>query len=612
MIFSGLVNLKLKQIKTVIGILPKQDQKKIFFVIFIQIIMGFVDLLGVGIVGIIGALAVSGVQSSTPGGRVHWFVSLFGLENSTFQMQVAVLGIVAAAILIFRTIFSVIFTKKTLYFLSRRGALLTSNLLERLLSQPLTKIQQHTSQDAVFALTSGVNSITLGVLGNGVVLISDISLLVVMAIGLFIVDTGIALLSIGAFSIITFLLYRLMHSRAENLGKESSEIAIQSSELIIEVMTAYRESVVRNRRDYYFREIGKLRSKNASTLAELAFMPNVSKYVIEVTVVISALGISAVQFLLNDAAHAIATLTIFLAAGTRIAPAFMRIQQGALQIKSSLGVAIPTLRLIESLGNKGNIPKAIDNVAINHVGFSGKVEITNVNLRYPGQENLALKNISLVIDEGTSVALVGASGAGKTSLADIILGVIEPDSGEIKISDLAPSIVVTKWPGAIGYVPQDVIIVNGSIRQNVALGFPSESITNDLVMDAINTAQLQEFVDASESGLETQVGERGTKISGGQRQRIGVARALYTKPKLLVLDEATSALDGETEANISNAIQALRGETTILVIAHRLSTIRNFDQIIYMEDGKIVSKGTFNELRISVPDFDKQAKLMGL
>jgi ABC-type multidrug transport system fused ATPase/permease subunit len=233
-------------------------------------------------------------------------------------------------------------------------------------------------------------------------------------------------------------------------------------------------------------------------------------------------------------------------------------------------------------------------------------------LRYPGQENLALKNISLVIDEGTSVALVGASGAGKTSLADIILGVIEPDSGEIKISDLAPSIVVTKWPGAIGYVPQDVIIVNGSIRQNVALGFPSESITNDLVMDAINTAQLQEFVDASESGLETQVGERGTKISGGQRQRIGVARALYTKPKLLVLDEATSALDGETEANISNAIQALRGETTILVIAHRLSTIRNFDQIIYMEDGKIVSKGTFNELRISVPDFDKQAKLMGL
>jgi len=600
------------QLRKVLNILPIKDQKKIFQVMILQVFMGFVDLLGVGVVGIIGALAVSGIQSNVPGSRVNWFLSFFKLENLTFQTQVAVLGVFATLILIFRTIFSVVFTKRTLYFLSRRGALLTANLLSRLLSQPLIKIQQYTSQDLVYALTTGVNSITLGVIGNGVILISDLSLLMVLGVGLVLIDFRIAVLSIGLFSVISMFLYILMHSRSEKLGKESSEIAIKSNELIIEVITAYRESVVRNRRDYYFREIGKLRSINASNLAELAFMPNVSKYVIEITVVVSALGISAAQFWLTDASHAIATLTIFLAAGTRIAPAFMRLQQGALQIKSSLGIAIPTLRLIDSLGNLDTIPKSEDKVSISHIGFHGKVEITNVNLRYPGQENQALNNISFTVNEGSSTALVGASGAGKTSLADIILGVIEPSSGKVEISGLTPNAVVTKWPGVIGYVPQDVVIINGSIRQNVAFGFPNDLISDELVMDAIIAAQLQDFLKTLKNGLESQVGERGTKISGGQRQRIGVARALYTKPKLLVLDEATSALDGETESNINNAIQSLRGKTTILVIAHRLSTIRNFDQIIYMEKGRIISKGNFKELRDAVPDFDKQAKLMGL
>ena len=207
---------------------------------------------------------------------------------------------------------------------------------------------------------------------------------------------------------------------------------------------------------------------------------------------------------------------------------------------------------------------------------------------------------------------MGPSGAGKTTIIDIFLGVLRPDVGSVRISGLPPQLTVAKWPGAVSYVPQDVVIAAGTIRENVALGYPLSEATDELVMSALKVAQLDMFIASLPDGIDTQVGERGTKISGGQRQRLGIARALFTRPHLLVLDEATSSLDGETEAGISEAIHALRGATTVVMIAHRLSTVRNSDIVIYMDEGSVSAVGTFNEVRDAVPDFDRQAKLMGL
>jgi ABC-type multidrug transport system fused ATPase/permease subunit len=197
-------------------------------------------------------------------------------------------------------------------------------------------------------------------------------------------------------------------------------------------------------------------------------------------------------------------------------------------------------------------------------------------------------------------------------MIDVLLGVLNPDEGTVLISGLPPMQAVTKWPGAISYVPQDVSIAAGSIRQNVALGYPLEVATDDLVLKALKVAHLDEFVADLPEGLDTQVGERGAQLSGGQRQRLGIARAMFTCPHLLVLDEATSSLDGETESNISEAINTLKGSTTVVMIAHRLSTVRNADMVVYLSDGQILAKGTFQQVRESVPDFDRQARLMGL
>ena len=178
--------------------------------------------------------------------------------------------------------------------------------------------------------------------------------------------------------------------------------------------------------------------------------------------------------------------------------------------------------------------------------------------------------------------------------------------------NLPPLDAISKWPGAVSYVPQDVIITNGTIRENVGFGYPIDIATDELVMKALKIAHLDSFIAGLPFGIDTPVGERGTKISGGQRQRLGIARAMFTNPHLLVLDEATSSLDGETEANISDSIHELRGSTTVVMIAHRLSTVRNADLVVYMDSGRILSKGKFEQVRAEIPDFDNQAKLMGL
>jgi ABC-type multidrug transport system fused ATPase/permease subunit len=593
-------------------LLSKKDQRKILIVIVIQIFLGGLDLIGVAIMGVLGALAVNGVSSRAPGGRVNGVLEFLGIADNTFQFQAAVLGSVAVLFLIGRTVFSIIFTRRILFFLSRRGAEVSKDLVSKLLAQPLLTIQTRSSQENLYAVTYGVSSITLGILGTAITLFSDSALLVVLGAGLFIVDPLLSLGTFLVFSFIAFLLYKVMHTKVLALGQKQADLNVKSNSEVLEVLNSYREAVVRNRRYYYVERIGVLREDLANTLAELSFMPNISKYVIESTVIVGALVISAVQFMLQDATHAVATLAIFLAAGSRIAPAVLRIQQGALQIKGSVGNAGPTLDLIDSLDKVLPSKPVATNMNFEYSNFESSIAIENVSFAYPSSNRKALIEIDLRVKEGSSLAIVGPSGAGKTTLIDLLLGIIEPDTGTTFISGMLPLEAIEKWPGAISYVPQDVLIVDGTIRENVALGYLGNVLTDESLWKVLKIANLDNFVRGQQAGLDSYVGERGTKISGGQRQRLGIARAMFTNPKLLVLDEATSSLDSQTEEDISVEISNLKGSVTTVMIAHRLSTVKNADQVVYMEDGRIIAAGTFEEVRKIVPNFDKQAALIGL
>jgi ABC-type multidrug transport system fused ATPase/permease subunit len=601
---------------TVIGrsflILSKSDRKKVLFAILIQITISILDLLGVAAIGLLGALSVLGIQSGTSSGKVYSLLKTINLENQTFQVQSIILGISAVLLLVGRTFFSIYFTRRILFFLSRRGAAISSSLVSKLLTNDLVVVQVKSTQDRIYALTHGVQIMVIQVLAATIILISDVSLLIVMTLTLFVLDFYLALSTMLLLGILAMFFYRFIYAKARLLATESTELTIQSNEKISEVLQSYREVIVGNRRNYYAAEIGKIRFKLADMLAEMGFMPYSSKYIIESTVVLGALVVGALQFISRDAVHAVGALAVFLAAGSRIAPAILRVQQGAIQIRQGIGFAKPTLDLMDELGDSNDIMTSSDKVDTVHEGFIGEIRAVNVGYTYSEKTLPAISGISIEIGQGKSVAIVGSSGAGKTTLVDVLLGVLTADEGLVTISGVSPTLATEKWQGAIAYVPQDVVISKGTIRENVSLGYPLEVATDELVMNAIKVAHLEQFVASLPDGLETQVGERGTKISGGQRQRLGIARAMFTKPLLLILDEATSSLDGETEEIISTAIRDLRGLTTVVMIAHRLSTVRNADMVIYLGDGQIKAVGTFEEVREKLPDFERQARLMGL
>jgi len=593
--------------------LSKPDRTKLLILAVFQAVFGVLDLLGVALIGLLGALSVTGLQSKQPGNRVGTILRLLHINEMSFQSQSAIIGLLATSFLVLKTILSVILTRKALRFLAHRSGLLSSNLAQKVLNQNYLFLQRIPSQRILFSLTSGANSLILGVLGSVVSIISDSSLIIIMLVGLFLVNPAVALGSLFYFGLIGLILHFRLSGRALKLGQKNSLLTINGNSLILEAIASFRELYVRGRINFYTDRIAVSRNLLADTSADLTFMPNISKYFLESSVVIGALLLAMSQFLVADAKHAISTLTIFLAAGTRIAPSILRLQQGALAVKAHIGSARSTLDLIDSLVSFSvNTSEPSNSLTIDHQDFEPKFQISELTFKYPNNEENAIESLNLDVTAGSIVAIVGPSGAGKTTLVDLLLGILEPTAGNIFISSETPRGAIKKWPGAISYVPQDIVIIDGSIKNNISLGYPSDSANLDWYEKILSISQLSDFVNSLEDGLNSQVGERGAKLSGGQRQRVGVARALFTNPKLIILDEATSSLDADSENKLSAAINSLRGNVTVIVIAHRLATVQNADIVCYLDKGKVLGIGGFEELRVKIPDFDRQAKLLGL
>ncbi len=595
-----------------LNLLTELEKLKTLAIVLVQVLLGILDLAGVALIGILAALTLSGIDGREPGERVTSFLRAIHLDGYTFQQQAFLLALLATTLLVGRTFVSVLLTKKILHFLSRRGSQISTDAMAKLMSRSLQDIQERTVQESVYLLTVGVVVVSLGILGTLTILASDIILLAIMMTGLFIIDPVIALSSLIIFSIIGTALYYLLSNRAKELGELNSKLSVLNSQQIQNGIFSYREMFVKDRRNYFVNNFKQSRDELASVLAEVQFLPSISKYVIESSVVVSSTVICAIQFAVSDAYQAIATLSVFLAAGTRITPALMRIQQSAIQLRGSLATADPTLNFLDELSKVRNVIHKSKELNTNYDGFFPTIKLDSINFKYPNSNLHILKDFSLNIRAGEKIAFVGVSGVGKSSVVDLILGLLKPDSGEDIISGVPPAQAISDWPGSVSYVPQEIYIIPGTLRENILLGFESGEISEAIFDLAVTNSQLHNLINSLSNGIDSELKENGRNLSGGQKQRIGIARALLTSPKLLLLDEATSALDGQTEFDISQSISGLGDQVTIISVAHRLSTIMHYDRIVFLSGNGEHVVGKFEELREISAEFDLQAKMMGL
>lgn len=608
-------------VRASLDLLSVRDRRRLALITLAQMSTAFLDLLGVVLVGVVTALSLSVMTTTPPPAMVTTAVDLTPLASMAPETQALVLACVAGLLLVGKSLVNMWLTRRILRFLARRQASVSRNLAAELLSKPLLQVQERSSQQTVYALTTGVSYATVTILSQTAIALSEIALLSVLAVGLLAISPVVTLFTVAFFLAIAWTLQRVLAHRAGQIGRNLGQIEVDSIESVQEALRAYREAVVSQRRGYYVQRFQDLRLASATNSTELQFLNMVPKYVLEVALVVGAGLLAASQLLTRDVTAAAAIIAVFLAAGSRIVPSLLRLQTAAIVTRGAAGQAQPTFELARQLGTtkvasrRSSAELSAGGKMSNTADFSdfvAGIEVRSVSLRYPDATNAALVGVSLSLPAGASLALVGPTGAGKTTLADVILGVIEPDVGEVLIGGLAPLEAVATWPGAIAYVPQVVAMANGTVRENVALGLPSNLIDDDAVWTALRRAHLDDFLRNAREGLDTVIGEHGLKLSGGQRQRLGIARALYTRPRLLVLDEATSALDSETEQLISRTLRDLAGDVTTVTIAHRLATIRFCDLIVYLEQGRLTAAGTFEEVRRASTNFRTQAELLGL
>lgn len=596
---------KIQLFKKCLGLIPHKEKRKLYALTFLQSILGLLDVIGVALVGIIGMLAINGYLSISSQGLTSDAIQLLGISSLAMKSQVAVLSALTVILFLVKTGLTLLTSRKLFFLLANIAGNMSSSLVEIVLSNDLNVLRKRRSQDALFSLTGGINLILVGFVGGALSLIADLVLVFFLGLSLFFVQPLIMLATLFLFFSVAYVTYRKTNKKISKLATRETKLAIESNENILNIFQGFREIHARGVRRHFINQIGQERLNLSNITAELTFLPTLGKYAIEVTLILSTVLVATLQFSVSNVVNSVGVFSVFLAASGRIAPASLRLQQGFSLMRRNISSARSSLEYIEYLRIQSSVETPIAKFNTNHQGFKSNIELRDVSFKFQDSEKPTLKDVNLEIAEGEFLAIIGPTGSGKSTLVDLILGLYPANKGSVRISGSPPSQVLNDWPGAVGYVPQQVSLSGNTVRDFLTMGFQNEEISDNLLWSSLTTAQIEKFVSELPEGLDSEIGEQGNKLSGGQKQRLGIARALVTQPKLIILDESTSALDSITELEISKAISNLRGSRTLIVIAHRLSTVKNADRVVYLVDGEIKSLGSFDVVRRSVPELEQ-------
>lgn len=416
-------------------------------------------------------------------------------------------------------------------------------------------------------------------------LISESIVSIALVITIFITDPMMTLFVAAILLIMLVLIIKVLRKILYRSGKESMENIALTNKWLLQGISGIKEVKVAKKEEFFYESfsISGYRAVNAEKWYTV--LSNVPRLLIEMVSICSMLILIAVMIYRGrEIELLIPTFGAFGMAAVRLMPSANRIISAINSISYYKPGVDKLLQNIESIEKETDEEEDCEK----ELSFSGSIELKDVSYKYPNSENYVLKNANMEIPLGSSVGIVGSSGAGKTTVVDILLGLLDIEEGRVLLDGKNIMESHENWVSNIGYIPQNIFMLDASIKENVAFGIKEEDISEEQVMKAIREARLDEFVLSLKDGINTEVGERGIRFSGGQRQRLSIARALYTNPKILILDEATSALDTETEREIMESINSLSGKKTLIIIAHRLETIKNCDIVYRVSDGSIV------------------------
>ena len=592
------------------SLLPKETPKKLTFLVLLQISISALDIVAILLLGMTSKLGLDYVQNKIVK-FPETLTGVLGIEEYNFEIQAGVISLLIVSLFSARTIISIYSNNRILLYLANQASYASNRIVEMMFRSKPQSVTSRNSQEFLYGITSGIDNLTLNFLGSFTVFVTEIVFLVTMLGVVFVIQPVTGLIAFCIFVLAALGINRLTSRKARVYSSDYAQLSILYNRKLLDTLLVYRELFLRNKEIAVANEVQMARSKSLILRAKLMMLPTLSKYLFELTLVLGGAITALIQVIITDALTAISSVTIFLAVASRVLPSLIRAQGAFIAIRQSEGSSEVTIDQISELRREEtSVPQSLEDIT-STAEFNSSLKVHNLFFSYNEDSEFELEDINFEVSPGQFVAIVGESGAGKTTLIDLILGMLTPISGIVEISNLESLSAIHKWPGKVAYVPQDIMIIDGDIRKNVVLE-ESRKIMDQEVLDALEKSHLRNDVLNMKNGLNEIVGERGIRLSGGQRQRLGIARALYTKPQMIIFDEATSSLDPLTEKTVTEAIYEKKGNVTLIVVAHRLSTVKNADIVILLDKGKILAKGTFEEVRKISPKFDQQAKLVNL
>lgn len=607
-----------EKIKISWSFLNKREKRNYILLIIGRIITNVLDLAGIGAIG----LLIMAVAS----GRIEFSLGSFytlEIEETPIELIIGLI-IFSALSFLFKALTGLALAYASLWLLVGIEVRSSKRVLDFLLNGSLGEMRQYSRSDIQFASGMSTGAMFSGLLGAVSSMITEIALMAMIVTMFFLTDPVAAIvITLYIFAFIAVVQW-IIGNRLRDIGKHVARGTVATGTAVLDAVESFKEVSVLKRQPFFLGKFVSARMLLAKTRSQELFLRAVPRIVIEQSLMLGVLGFVGWQLAYGDISAGLASVGVFIVGSVRLMGAILPIQNSYASLKSThlkADMAIEILakyrarQLDQASARRQEKIAALEEdeelgEASENPGTGVSIELRNVSYRYPDSDEYAVRDVTLRVEPGQFVAIVGPSGAGKTTLADLMLGLHLPTEGTALIDGIAPQELRRAQPGLISYVPQKPGMVSGTIAENVALGVEPDKIDRDRIYECLALAGLQDVIDQAPRGIDSDLGKQTDALSGGQLQRLGLARALYPNPRVIILDEATSALDAKVEAEVSQNIRSLRDAVTVVVIAHRLSTIQHADCVYAMDGGRVIGEGPFKKLRKEVPMIEEYVKLM--